>query len=156
MAHFAKLDDNNIVIDIVSMDDEDTCTKPGWFEREEIGIGKLIQETEHNNWKRFSKSMTQGVHRRGRPVFRANAAQIGWVYDPGNDIFHPPLPIDDDGDACNSYTLNTTTGMWEPPVTRPTETQAEHDADKRYRWDESAYQADNTSGWVLKHQSEFN
>ena len=36
MAHFAKLDDNKVVIDIVSMDDEDTCTKPGWFEREEI------------------------------------------------------------------------------------------------------------------------
>ena len=30
MAHFAKLDDNNVVIDIVSMDDEDLKFKPGW------------------------------------------------------------------------------------------------------------------------------
>ena len=150
MASFAKLDDNNVVIGIIKVNDDITCTTVGKFEREEIGIGRLIQETGHYNWRQYSINMWQGVHSQRKQPFRANAAEIGWVYNPTHDIFHPPLPIDDDGDACNSFTLNTTTGWWEPPISKPTETNEEHSDGKRYLWDESAYQADNSQGWVLK------
>ena len=38
-----------------------------------------------------------------------------------------------------SWTLNTTTYRWEPPIARP---------DTDVYWDEAAYQADNTKGWT--------
>ena len=49
----------------------------------------------------------------------------------------------------NSHTLNTTTGQWDAPLTQPDLTDDEIAAASYYRWDESAYQADNTTGWVL-------
>ncbi|BCU96563.1 MAG: hypothetical protein CM15mV12_3360 [uncultured marine virus] len=39
--------------------------------------------------------------------------------------------------------LNTTTGRYEPPIAQP------YSSNQRYEWDESAYQADNTQGWVV-------
>ena len=41
-----------------------------------------------------------------------------------------------------SWTLNTSTGLWVPPIAMPT------GQEDRYYWDESAYQADNTAGWT--------
>ena len=64
--------------------------------------------------------------------------------------------VDDDGDIMNSWTVNTTTGVWEPPITKPSSepTEDERNAasgdDLRWIWDESLYQSDNTKGWVLK------
>ena len=40
-----------------------------------------------------------------------------------------------------SWTLNTTTYLWEPPITYPTD-------GKSYDWNENLYQSDNTKGWV--------
>tara|TARA_Y200000002_G_C22309997_1_gene508075 strand:+ start:273 stop:503 length:231 start_codon:yes stop_codon:yes gene_type:complete len=70
-------------------------------------------------------------------------------YDGTNDIFHKGRPKDKDNQSCTSWTLNTTKGYWESPLTKPTETRAEIEAGKAYVWDESAYQADNSTGWVL-------
>ena len=59
-------------------------------------------------------------------------------------------PTDRDGDTCNSWTLNTTTGKWQPPIEQPTTlTDEQLEAFIYYKWDESAYQADNTTGWIL-------
>ena len=56
------------------------------------------------------------------------------MYDSTNDAFHKSQPF-------ASWTLNTTSFIWEPPVAAP-------DDGKKYYWDESAYQSDNTKGWV--------
>ena len=48
--------------------------------------------------------------------------------------------------------MNTTTGFYDAPLTRPTPTQEEDDALKVWRWDESLYQSDNTKGWLLVDQ----
>ena len=45
--------------------------------------------------------------------------------------------------------MNTTTGLWSPPIARPNETDAEVEANKVYKWDESVYQGNNSQGWVL-------
>ncbi len=59
-------------------------------------------------------------------------ASTDWNYDGNN--FYSPQPF-------NSWTLNTDTYVWEAPLDYPTD-------GKVYRWNESAYQADNTTGWV--------
>ena len=77
---------------------------------------------------------------------RANYPSVGWIYDSTNDIFYPPLDVDNKGKLMESWTLNTTTGTWTPPISLPS------DADTvGYNWDESLYQSDNTKGWVKQY-----
>lgn len=152
MASFAKLDENNLVTSIVKVADKNTSTEGG-IEKESIGLVWLVQQTGHYYWKKYSIHMFKGVHSEGKNSFRANAAQVGWYYNPQYDIFHPPLPTDDDGDGCHSFTLNPTTGWWDPPIPKPELSENEIQNNLCYRWDESTYQEDNTQGWVLKDKS---
>ena len=66
---------------------------------------------------------------------RKNYPGVGYKYDRTRDMFYEAQPF-------ASWTLNTSTGLWEPPIDIPT------DQDNAYYWDESAYQADNTAGWT--------
>ena len=148
MAHFAKIGLDNIVEAVVVVDTIDCMTRGG-IEREDIGVAHLAKTHGHTTWKKCSYNTSAGVHRSGGTAFRANYPGIGWIYNSEHDIFHPARPTDADGDLMNSHTLNTTTGQWDCPLTQPTLTDGEIAAGKYYRWDESAYQADNTTGWVL-------
>ena len=76
---------------------------------------------------------------------RVRYAGIGYSYNESLDAFIPPQPFP-------SYTLNNTTKSWDPPITEPTLTDEQIAAMSFYIWDEDAYQADNTTGWVLKTQ----
>ena len=64
---------------------------------------------------------------------RKNFAGVGYIYD--GTGFYAPQPY-------NSWTLNTTSYLWEAPIDYPAD-------GNDYVWDEDAYQADNTTGWVL-------
>ena len=66
-------------------------------------------------------------------ALRGNYAGIGYTYDAANDVFYEPQPYD-------SWSLNETTWLWEPPIPHP--------GDGYYVWDEDLYQSDNTQGWV--------
>ena len=44
---------------------------------------------------------------------------VGSTYDPTLNIFKEPMPTDIVGVACTSWTLNTTTGKYTPPIARP-------------------------------------
>jgi hypothetical protein len=142
MAHFAKLGLDNVVTAVLAMDTIDTMTRGG-IEREEIGLAHLVKHHGHELWKKCSYNTRGGVHSEGGTPFRANYPGIGWYYNSEHDIFHPAKPY-------ASYTLNTTTGMWEAPLPQPELTEEEVAAMSYYRWDEDAYQADNTTGWVLE------
>ena len=150
MAHFAKLGLDNIVTAVVAMDTIDTMTRGG-IEKEEIGLAHLIKHHGHENWKQCSYNSRGGVHygedgtSSGKTAFRANYPGIGWYYNSEHDIFHPAKP-----EGRDSWTLNTTTGMWDAPIAQPELTEAEAEAMSYYEWDEAAYQADNTTGWVLQ------
>ena len=148
MAHFAKLGVDNIVLEVVYMDTIKTMTSGG-IEKEEIGVAYLKEHHGHETWKKCSFNTFGNVHNEGGTPFRANYPGIGWYYDSTNDIFHSSRPTDKDGDPCTSWTLNTTTGLWTSPLTKPTLTDEETTAAKIYQWDESVYLADNTKGWVL-------
>ena len=121
MAHFAKLDSDNNVID-VSVVNNDVLGSP---ESEATGITFLTELTGHSSWKQCSYNLT----------IRKNFPGIGvHYYDPSNDMFVSHK-------AYESHTLNTSTGQWDAPLTYPSD-------GKRYSWDEETYKADNTKGWV--------
>ena len=142
MAHYAKLGLDNIVTAVVAVDTIDCMTRGG-IEKEEIGLAHLVKHHGHELWKKCSYNTRGGEHSGGGTPFRANYPGIGWYYNSEHDIFHPARPY-------ASYTLNTTTGMWDPPIPQPELTEAQVEAGSYYRWDEDAYQADNTTGWVLE------
>ena len=85
-------------------------------------------------WIQTSYNTFGGVHKLGGTPLRKNFASVGFNYDKTNDAFYAPQPF-------ASWTLNTTSYLWESPITYPSD-------GKYYYWDESAYQADNTKGWV--------
>ena len=142
MAHYAKLGLDNIVTAVVAVDTIDCMTRGG-IEKEEIGLAHLVKHHGHELWKKCSYNTRGGEHSGGGTPFRANYPGIGWYYNSEHDIFHPARPY-------ASHTLNTTTGMWEAPIAQPELTDAQAEAGSYYRWDEDAYQADNTAGWVLE------
>ena len=139
MAHFAKLGLDNNVITVVVMDNIDCMTRGG-IEKEEIGLNHLIKHHGHENWKKCSYNSRAGIHYdtetnepSGKPAFRANYPGIGWYYNSEHDIFHPAKP-----EGCDSWTLNTTTGMWDPPIPQPNITREQYDAGFQYQWNESS------------------
>jgi len=66
-------------------------------------------------------------------ALRKNYPGPGYKYD--GTGFYMPQPH-------ASWTLNTTTYLWEPPIANP------NDGTTLYQWNESLYQSDNTKGWV--------
>ena len=112
MAHFAKLDENNIVLE-VHVVDNDNLLDSNNVEQESLGIAFLIiWSNGYANWKQTSYN--------GR--FRKNYAGIGYVYDAVRDAFIAPQPFP-------SWSLNEDTCRWEPPTPYPND-------EKLYRWDE--------------------
>ena len=144
MAHYAKLGVDNIVLEVLYIDTI-KCMTNGGIEQESIGAAYL-EEHHGGSWVKYSYNTIGGKHLQGKTPFRGHApsADGNWKYDSTNDIFceiNPPT--DKDGESCASWTLNTTTGRYEPPIAQP------YSSNQRYEWDESAYQADNTQGWVV-------
>ena len=119
MAHFAKLDENNIVLEVIVVDNENLQDSNG-VEHEALGVAFLIDWSGgYPYWKQTSYNGT----------FRKNYAGIGYTYDSTRDAFISPKPF-------NSWLLNESTCRWEAPVPEPTD-------GKMYYWDES------TLSWVL-------
>ena len=143
MAHFAQLDENNLVTQVIVVSNDDTSDSNG-VETESIGVAfcqKLLGAS--TNWKQTSYNNNM----------RGNYAGIGYVYSTGvatlgvgsTDVFMPAQPY-------ASWTVSTTAAQWEPPSTpgaAPTLTDEEVAANKYYVWNESNYQADPATAWVL-------
>ena len=143
MAHFAQLDGDNIVTQVIVVSNDDTSDSNG-VETESIGVAfcqKLLGAS--TNWKQTSYNGNM----------RGNYAGIGYTYMSNvatlgvgsTDIFISPQPHD-------SWTLSTTEAQWAPPSTQipsPTLTDAEKAANKYYVWNESNYDADPATAWVL-------
>ena len=154
MAHYARLGVNNVVVrvDIV---DNSKITTSGGIEKDSLAFDHLFSEFGAGIWVKCSFNTAEGVHALGGKPLRANYPggeydeDDPWYYNATYDIFNKGRPKDKDGELCSSWTLNTTTGSWEPPITFPGYTREEIVEFKHYVWDESAYQADNSTGWIL-------
>ena len=112
MAHFAKLDQNNVVLEVNVVDNKHLLDANG-IEREELGIAFLVQWSHgYSYWKQTSYNGN----------FRKNYAGIGFIYDVSRDAFIPPKPY-------ASWSLNETTCLWDAPIAYPID-------GKEYMWDE--------------------
>ena len=111
MAHFARLDENNIVTFVTVGRQEDDGKEAELCAR----TGDVYKQTSYNTHG--------GVHALGGTPLRKNYAGIGYTYDAGRDAFIPPKPY-------ASWLLNETTCLWDAPVAYP-------DDGKRYSWDEA-------------------
>ena len=127
MASFAKIE-NNIVTTVISVVNEVLKDSNG-IEQEQLGIDFLRTLYNEPNaiWKQTSYNTNGGVHNNGGIPFRKNHAGIGYQYDLQKDAFIPPKPY-------NSWILNETTFLWDPPISKPTEQLEEN---KHYYWNES-------------------
>ncbi len=112
MAHFAKLDENNIVL-AVHVVNNDVIAVDG-VESEQAGIDFLTDLHGHTKWKQTSYNGN----------IRKNYAGVGYTYDAGRDAFYAPQPY-------SSWTLNETTCQWESPVLYPA---FDPENPKRYAW----------------------
>lgn len=155
MAYYAKLGLDNIVLAVVAVDNIDCMDRQG-VESEEIGIEHLIKHHGHQIWKKCSYNSHGGIRYdpvtlqpTNEPGFRANYPGPGWYYSSEHDIFYPQVPRDINGEICFSYTLNTTTGLWDPPIPKPEITQELIESKKIWVWDESVHTDNNTAGWIL-------
>jgi hypothetical protein len=86
MAHFAQLDDDNRVLQVIVVSNEDAGPLPG--EQGEAFCTQLLG----GRWKQTSYNTVAGVHQRGGNPFRKNYAGIGYTYDAQRDAFIPPKP----------------------------------------------------------------
>lgn len=111
MAHFARLDQSNVVVDVNAVHNNELLDNG--VESEAKGISFLIDWSNgYTNWKQTSYNAT----------FRKNYAGIGYTYDATRDAFIPPKPF-------TSWLLNEESCQWIPPVAYPTD-------GKMYYWDE--------------------
>ena len=122
MAHFAKLDQDNIVTTINVVHDNELLVDGAENEQKGINFLNTFFNTS-DNWKQTSYNTCKGVHKLGGTPFRKNYAGIGYTYNEDKDAFIPPQPY-------SSWTLNNDTCQWEAPVAMPND-------GKFYDWNES-------------------
>lgn len=121
MAHFAELDENDVVLRVIVVNNE-AVNNESFPQSEPIGSA-FCNQLLGGNWVQTSYNSN----------FRVRYAGINYTYNRQYDAFIPPQPFP-------SWTLNTTTLDWEPPIPRPTD-------GKFYYWDEA------TQTWVVDEQT---
>ncbi len=113
MAHYAVLNMNNVVTEIiVGKNENDTNTNWELY----------YQNIKTQICKRTSYNTLGGVHKNGGTPFRKNYASIGYTYDEIRDAFIPPKPYE-------SWILNEDSCLWEAPVEYPNDGE-------QYNWNE--------------------
>jgi hypothetical protein len=121
MAHYAFLDENNTVIDVITGVDENIV---------QIDLDGTEVGGSSEAWENFYGNFRDQVCKRTsyNNNYRKNYAGIGFTYDEYRDAFIPPKPFD-------SWLLNEDTCLWNAPVAYPTD-------GKLYTWNE------DTISWV--------
>lgn len=113
MAHFAQIDENNLVTQVIVVSNQELTDANGQ-ESEALGIAFCQTLFPGTQWRQTSYNAT----------FRKNYAGVGYTYDAGRDAFIAPKPFD-------SWILDEATCQWSAPTPYPTD-------GKSYVWDESS------------------
>ena len=129
MAYFAKLNSENIVETVISINNA-VITDANGIEQEQLGIDFINQLYKTNDvWKKTSYNTRGGKYFNSdntlgdqSKTFRKNYAGIGYTYDLQRDAFISPKPY-------NSWILNESTCLWNAPVAKP-------DDNNKYTWNE--------------------
>ena len=122
MAHFAELDENNVVLRVCVVDNSHVPS-------DKHADGETwCQNFWGGTWKQTSYNDN----------FRKQYAGVGFTCDATKDEFVAPRPFD-------SWTLDSSNN-WQPPVAEP---DPNPDSDgKYYVWNETTYQGYNSKGWI--------
>ena len=115
MAHYAFLETNNIVTEVIVGKNEGE-EGIDWEQHYGAFRGQICKRTSYNTHG--------GVHNGGGVPFRKNYAGIGYSYDETRDAFVPLQPY-------ASWVLNEDSCLWEAPVPMPEDGE-------RYQWNEDA------------------
>lgn len=102
MAHYAFLNSENIVVNVIVGKDENNDIN--WENHYQLTTGLICKRTSYNTHN--------NVHVLNGTPFRKNYAGIGYTYNEVIDGFTPPKPFE-------SWVLNEKTGLWSSPVLRP-------------------------------------
>lgn len=131
MAHFAKLNGQNIVEIVLVGRDEDDGKEAELSAR----TGHFYRQTSYNTRGGVYYNPVTGERAEDQSkAFRKNFAGVGYQYDPVRDAFIPPKPF-------ASWKLNETTCEWDPPVALP-EDSGTGEPPKRYEWNEETLEWD--------------
>jgi hypothetical protein len=139
MAHYAKLDENNIVLQVNSVRDQD-CLDENGQESEDVARAFLAANGHSGHWVKTSYNTKGNIHYdsntnqpdEGSP-FRGNYAGNGFIYDEANNVFYEPQPFP-------SWTISAETNWkWAAPVPQPTFDFVKENC----VWDE------NTRNWII-------
>lgn len=135
MAHYAILDENDIVVEVITGRDEtDTIdgVEQNWEANyaEQHGVPtEQCKRTSYNTGHNQYWNEDGTLHENQSKAFRGNYATIDGKYDRDNDVFYAANPGDD------SWILNEEGWYWEPPIEYPNDGH-------KYNWHEEV------SNWV--------
>lgn len=119
MAHFAKLDENNVVVFVTVGRQEDDGKEAELCAR----TGDVYRQTSYNTRGGVHYDpVTNEPSADQSKAFRKNYAGLGYTYDETRDAFIPPQPFP-------SWVLNEQTCLWDAPVPYPTDGE-------QYSWSE--------------------
>ena len=119
MAHFAELNEDNIVQRVIVVDNQD-CLDANNVESEEVGAA-FCHNLLGGTWKQTSYNGS----------FRKNYAGNGYFYDSTLDAFISPKPF-------SKWVLNEETCQWEAPVAYPDDEKFYVWNDNKGEWEESS------------------
>ncbi len=117
MAHFAEIDENNIVVRVLVTDTNDPNGDEGH---------QWLVDNLGGTWIKTSYNTLEGIHQNGGTPLRYRFAEIGGTYDPVNDVFLHSRPFE-------SWSLDTQTFEWVAPVPYP---EYDKNNPKHYIWNE--------------------
>ena len=151
MAHFAKIGINSKVLSVHVVNDNDMLNADN---QEDESVGQQFLELLHGwpalMWVQTSYNTINNTHTSGdnTKALRGNYAGVGFIWDEDNQIFWPPKPH-------ASWVKHIGTATWRSPLGDIPELTDDEKASNTagttswtYTWDEDAYQADNSQGWV--------
>lgn len=131
MAHYAFLDENNVVTEVITGRDENEVVDgiTDWEAHYGEFRGQVCKRTSYNTfggvyWDQSTDEPSDDQSK----AYRGNYAAIGFTYDDTLDAFIPPQPFP-------SWTLDESTFLWVAPVPYPDDGEA-------YEWD------DESSSWL--------
>ena len=111
MAHYAFLDENNIVTSVIVGKDEGT-DGIDWEQKYGEIKGQTCKRTSYNTLGTQHLDEEGNLSNTQEKAFRGNHAGIGYTYDEINDVFIPPQPVEEG----KTFELNETTWLWEEVV----------------------------------------
>jgi hypothetical protein len=129
MAHFAELDSNNKVLRVLTACNQDIANNGGELSEQAANY--------FGTYTPFSENGVKWVQTSYNNNFRKKFAGIGYTYDQVKDKFIAPQNFP-------SWSLDSNDN-WQAPIQDPSNNL------KYYIWNEEAYQADNTKGWILEN-----